>query len=400
MINPTYRNVHNQFKLNGFHLNREDLCRVAYSFIKEGDDHERPIGDFILDWFDDKDHIEMNTSGSTGIPKRIRVKKQAMVNSALSTGDFFDLHPGNKVLHCLPVKYVAGKMMFVRGFILGLDLDFVAPSAQPLRNNDTIYDFSAMVPLQAQHSLDDLNKIKKLIVGGAKVNSNLEKKLKKLSTISFETYGMTETVSHIAAKKVGDRVFTVLPNVEIIKDDRDCLVIDAPHISDEKIITNDIIELVSDTEFIFIGRLDNIINSGGIKLIPEKIEEKITPYIQNRFFVTGTFDEVLGEKLVLVIESEEYALDKNIFDVLDKYEKPKEIVFVKKFKETTNGKVIRKNIIIRYYIYYFNINFYFFFCERLEFNLVLKPSDNADSIIAIKFLFSPQFGISMNTSLC
>jgi O-succinylbenzoic acid--CoA ligase len=342
MTSPTYRNVHNQFKLNGFHLNREDLCRVAYSFIKEGDDHEKPIGDFILDWFDDKDYIEMDTSGSTGIPKRIRVKKQAMVNSALSTGDFFDLHPGNKVLHCLPAKYVAGKMMFIRGFILGLDLDFVAPSSQPLRNNDIIYDFCAMVPLQAQHSLNDLNKIKKLIVGGAKVNSNLEKELKKLPTISFETYGMTETVSHIAAKKVGDTVFTVLPNVQISKDDRDCLVIDAPHISDEKIITNDLIELVSDTEFIFIGRLDNIINSGGIKLIPEKIEEKITPFIQNRFFVTGTFDEVLGEKLVLVIEGEEYMLDKSTFDILDKYEKPKEILFVEKFKETTNGKVIRK----------------------------------------------------------
>ena len=343
MTVPTYRDVHNQFKLNGFHLNREDLCRVAYSFIKEGDDHEKPIGDFILDWFDDKEYIEMNTSGSTGIPKRIKVKKQAMVNSALSTGDYFDLYPGNKVLHCLPVKYVAGKMMFVRGFILGLDVDFVAPSSQPLRNNDTVYDFCAMVPLQAQHSIEALKNVKKLIVGGAKVSTALENELKQTTVQSFETYGMTETVSHIAAKKIGESVFTVLPNVTIATDERNCLVINAPSISDEKIVTNDLVELISPTSFVFLGRLDNIINSGGIKLMPEQIEEKLAPHIPQRFFVAGMFDEELGQKLIVAIEGKPYAFDKSIFDILDKYERPKEIVFVDKFKETPNGKIIRKD---------------------------------------------------------
>ncbi len=200
MINPTYENVHNAFKLNGFHLNREDLCRVAYSFIKEGEDFEKPVGDFLLDWFDGKSFIEMHTSGSTGIPKIIRVEKQAMVNSALATGDFFELQAGNKALHCLPVKYVAGKMMFVRAMILGLDLEFVAPSSHPLRNVDGNFDFAAMVPLQAQNSISELHRIKKLIVGGAKINSALENQLIKLPTQVFETYGMTETISHIAAK--------------------------------------------------------------------------------------------------------------------------------------------------------------------------------------------------------
>jgi len=109
MINPTYENVHNHFKLNGFHLDKEDLCRVAYSFIKEGEDFEKPVGDFLLDWFDSKSYIELQTSGSTGTPKIIRVDKQAMVNSAVATGDFFDLRSGNRALQCLPVKYVAGK---------------------------------------------------------------------------------------------------------------------------------------------------------------------------------------------------------------------------------------------------------------------------------------------------
>ena len=342
MHNLTYKNVHNRFKLNGFHLDKEDLCRVAYSFIKEGEDFEKPVGNFLLDWFDEKDFIEMETSGSTGIAKTIRVKKQAMVNSAIATGDFFELSPGDKVLNCLPVKYVAGKLMFVRSFILGLDMDFVAPTSKPLKNNEIIYDFSAMVPLQAQNSLAELKDVKKLIVGGAKINDKLEKELLKLSTRSFETYGMTETVSHIAAKKVGDKIFTVLPNVSVNIDDRNCLVIEALSISDEKIITNDLVNLISPTQFEFLGRLDNVINSGGIKLMPEQIEEKLTSLISQRFFVIGLPDVDLGEKLVLVIEGEKFDLDQSIFNKLDKYEKPKEILFVPKFKETGNGKIIRK----------------------------------------------------------
>lgn len=342
MINPTYENVHNAFKLNGFHLNREDLCRVAYSFIKEGEDFEKPVGDFLLDWFDGKSYIEMHTSGSTGIPKIIRVDKQAMVNSALATGDFFELHAGNKALHCLPVKYVAGKMMLVRAMILGLDLEFVAPSSHPLRNVDGNFDFAAMVPLQAQNSIADSHRIKKLIVGGAKINSALENQLIKLPTQVFETYGMTETISHIAAKSVGEKAFTVLPNVTISYDDQNCLVIHAPRISDDVIETNDVVELVNENQFIFLGRIDNVINSGGIKLLPEQIEEKLAGKIEQRYFISSKEDKELGEKIILVIEGNSFTVDTSIFDGLDKYEKPKEILFVPKFKETGNGKIIRK----------------------------------------------------------
>ena len=342
MNNPTYHNVHNSFKLDGSHLDRDDLCRVAYSFIKEGEDFEKPVGNFLLDWFDNRSFIEMATSGTTGKPKLIRVDKQSMVNSALATGDFFDLKPKDKVLNCLPVKYIAGKMMFVRSFILGLDMDFVAPSSDPMYNNDTKYDFVAMVPLQAENSLKQLQNVKKMIIGGVKINSNLEKQLLKLPTTAFETYGMTETITHIAAKKIGEKAFTVLPNVTISYDDNNCLVIHAPHISKEIIVTNDIVELVNENQFVFLGRHDNIINSGGIKLIPEQIEEKLSSRITSRFFVAGKPDETLGEKLILIVEGEKQQLDDTIFDKLDKYEKPKEVFFVSKFIETANGKIMRK----------------------------------------------------------
>ncbi len=340
----TYKNVHNLFKLNGFHLDKNDLCRVAYSFIKEGEEYEKAVGDFVLDWFDNKSYLEITTSGTTGIPKTIRIEKMAMVNSAIATGDFLGLQPGDKALHCLPVRYIAGKMMLVRSFILGLDIDFVAPSSHPMSNKDSKYDFVAMVPLQAQNSLKELKNVKKLIIGGAKMNLLLEKELSKLKTTVYETYGMTETITHIAAKKIGEKAFSILPNIHISLDNRNCLVIDAPKIVDEQVVTNDLVELINDNQFVFLGRIDHVVNSGGIKLIPEQIEEKLSPLITSRFFVTGIPDTVLGEKLVLIIEGEQQTLDKSIFDTLDKYERPKEIIYIPEFKETHNGKIKRKEI--------------------------------------------------------
>lgn len=339
---PTYHNVHSKFKINGFHLDKEDLCRVAYSFIKEGDDFEKPVGHFLLDWFDDLPYVEMTTSGTTGKPKTIRIEKQAMVNSALATGDFFDLQAGDRVMHCLPVKYIAGKMMLVRAFVLGLDTDFVAPSSKPFApNNSQSYDFVAMVPLQAQHSLDSLKRVKKMIIGGVGISKSLEKELKKLPTEVYETYGMTETITHIAAKKIGEKAFTVLPNVTLSYDDNNCLVIHAPRISNQIIATNDLVKLVNENQFVFLGRFDNIINSGGIKLIPEQIEKKLSGIINSRFFVGGTADEDLGERLILVVEGEKPAAGFR-FEELDKYERPKEVIFVPKFRETETGKVMRK----------------------------------------------------------
>lgn len=342
MQNLTHKNVHNYFKLDGYHLNAADLCQIGYSFIKEGDAYERSIGEFFLDWFDHKDYIEMTTSGTTGLPKLVRLEKQAMIQSALATGDFFGLKPGDKALLCLPTQFIAGKMMLVRSLILGLELDVVVPSTEPLAYNNKQYDFVAMVPLQVQNSIEKLKNIKKLIIGGAKIDSSLEEKLLPLKTEIYETYGMTETITHIAAKRVGESVFSILPNVKIEKDDRGCLVIYVSSISDESIVTNDLVDLVNENQFSFLGRFDNVINSGGVKLIPEQIEAKLTGKINNRFFVTGVPDTTLGEKLILVIEGEKQDFAPDFFDVLGKFEKPKEIVFVPKFKENENGKLLRK----------------------------------------------------------
>ncbi|MBE8726839.1 AMP-binding protein [Flavobacterium hungaricum] len=342
MPHLTQHKVHNYFKLNGYHLNAKDLCQIAYSYVKEGDAYEKAIGEFFLDWFDKKSYIEMTTSGTTGLPKLVRLEKQAMIQSALATGDFFGLVPGNRALLCLPTQFIAGKMMLVRSLILGLELDITAPSVTPLAFNTKTYDFVAMVPLQVQNSIEKLVNIRKLIIGGAKLDTALEEKLMPLKTEIYETYGMTETITHIAAKRLGTPAFSILPNVKIAQDDRQCLVINLASVSDEPIVTNDLVDLINEQQFVFLGRIDNVVNSGGVKLIPEQIEAKLINKINSRFFVTGLPDAALGEKLVLVIEGEKQDFPADFFDVLGKYEKPKEIIFVAKFKENENGKLLRK----------------------------------------------------------
>lgn len=345
MKRVTYKNIHNFFKYNGVHLDSNGLRIAAYYLIKEGEDYEKAIGNFLLDWFDENWYIDLQTSGTTGTPKIIRKSKQALVNSALATGDFFDLKPGDTALCCLPVQFIAGKMMLVRSFILGLAIDIVAPSANPLAQLNKEYDFVAMVPMQVQNSLDDLHKVKKLIIGGAKMDSSLEQKLLGINTKVYETYGMTETITHIAAKKIGKQAFSILPNVRISQDEKECLVIDAPLVSEERLFTNDLVQIINDQQFILLGRIDNVVNSGGVKLIPEKIEEKLSDSIPSRFFVGGIPDAVLGEKLVLVVEGEKQELDDAIFTVLDKYEKPKALFFVPEFQSTESGKIKRKAIL-------------------------------------------------------
>lgn len=341
----TYKNIHNRFKLNGHHINLEEMFYVAYCFVKEGEPFEQHVGNFLLDWFDEKSYIEIATSGSTGIPKIVKIEKQAMLDSALATGDFFELEPGNTMLHCLPTDYVAGKMMFVRSFILGLDMKFVEPNSNPLKNIDEKFDFCAMVPLQAKNSIKKLKdkQIKKLIIGGVKIHKALEQELVKIPMDIYETYGMTETITHIAAKKVGEEVFTVLPNVKVAIDDRECLVIKAKRISSKEIVTNDIVELISETQFKWEGRYDNVINSGGVKLIPEQIEEKLSTLIPRRYFVSGVADDALGEKLVLYVEGEPIEIEESVFGVLKKFEKPKSIVFIPIFKQTLTGKIKRND---------------------------------------------------------
>jgi len=336
---PHYKNIHNRFKINGVHLDKEALFQLAYGSIKEGEVYEKELGEFLLDWLDDKETIQLTTSGTTGMPKIITIKKEAMVHSAIATGNFFDLHPQDKALLCLSTRYIAGKMMIVRAIMLGLELDIIAPSSNLL--SDKCYDFVAIVPLQAENSLDKLNQFKKIIIGGAKVSDDLALKIRNLNAKIYETYGMTETITHIAAKRVGEVYFNTLEHVTITIDDRNCLVIDAPSISDGKIVTNDIVEIHNEKKFKWLGRYDNVINSGGVKLFPEQIETKLASKIPNRFFIAGLPDAVLGTRVVLIIEGEVQEIDAVIFDSLDRFEKPKEVFFVSKFLETETTKINR-----------------------------------------------------------
>ena len=359
---PTYKKVHSKFKLNGVAVSFHDLDEVSYSLIKEGHPHEKDFGDFLLNWIDKESTVQVKTSGSTGMPKMIVLEKQHMVNSALATGKFFNLEAGDSALSCLSGAYIAGKMMLVRAMILGLELDWVEPSTTPLLGNDKTYDFCAMVPLQLDNSLGQINRIKTLIVGGAPLSKSLKEKVQNVKTRIYETYGMTETISHIAVKKVNhvnavgsrqpvrqagvvENYFSILPNVSITTNERDCLVIHAPDINFEPVVTNDIVNIISETQFEWLGRYDNVINSGGVKLIPEQIELKLASILKSRFFVTGIPDEKLGQKLILLVEenNENYELLEKAksLETLEKYEIPKDIFFVKNFIETENGKISR-----------------------------------------------------------
>lgn len=349
-MTPHYTNVHNRFKLNNHHYDFDALMEVAYSFVKEGERFEQTLGHFLLDWLDDKDYIVAKTSGSTGSPKNIKIKKQSMVNSAIMTGNYFKTEPGQKVLHCLPSNFIAGKMMIVRAVVLGLNLDLVRPSAFPLIDYQKKYDFCAMTPLQLTNYLKYSNNIKKIILGGSKVPNSLVEAVQNIKANVYETFGMTETVTHIAIKKLnnfkqGDistSHFKVLPDIKISQDSRGCLVIDAPMLSEEKIITNDIVKIYGEDEFEWLGRYDNVINSGGIKLHPEAIESKLRDKIKEEFFIASEDDEALGEKLILILEGEKNTLSDSVFQDLGKYEVPKTVYNIKKFVNTKSGKIHRK----------------------------------------------------------
>lgn len=355
-MRTNFKIIHRKFKLNGFHYSNEALLLIAHNFIIEGEAYEQEVGKFLYQWLNDDDFVEVKTSGSTGTPKPIKISKEAMVNSALATGEFFNLKSSHKVLHCLPTQFIAGKMMMVRAMALGLEIDLTEPKTNPVFNFNKVYDFCAMIPLQLENILQNCNHIKTIIVGGASVSNTLKDKIQSINSNVFETYGMTETVTHIALKKLNNfpslrggttkqsakSHFKLLPNISISTDGRDCLIIDAPKLSEGKIITNDIVKILSENEFEWLGRFDNVINSGGLKLFPEQIEAKLQNKIQTRFFIASKPHETLGEQLVLVVEGPIDSIDASAFSALKKHEKPKQIFTLNKFVETASGKVQRK----------------------------------------------------------
>jgi O-succinylbenzoic acid--CoA ligase len=342
---PSFNTVHECFKYNGTHYSFNTLKTLAQLVIKNNESYTKDIGAFLLEWLNDSKTIDLKTSGSTGTPKIIKIKKQAMVNSAIATGLYFNLKPGNSALLCLPAHYIAGKMMLVRALVLGLEIDSITPKSNLDINLEKHYHFAAMVPLQLEKNLSNLKLIEKLIVGGAKVSSALNAKLQNLDTAVFETYGMTETVSHIAVKQLNDKTnsktFKVLPNVKVALDDRSCLIIEAPLVSEAKIITNDIVKMHSSSEFEWLGRMDNVINSGGIKVFPEQVENSLSGKINNRFFIASEADKTLGSRVILIIEGVNVKFNTSVFNHLNTYSKPKAVYYVDEFVLTDSGKIKR-----------------------------------------------------------
>lgn len=310
---------------------------------------------FIQDWFSESKTMQVKTSGSTGAPKTFDIEKEKMRRSAKMTIDFLDLQPQNSALLCLPVEYISGKMMLVRAIENKMKIKIVEPSISPLENLSENIDFCAMTPLQVENSLDKIHLIQKLIVGGAAVSENLKAKIhqafnptkKEKNNCIYETYGMSETLSHIALKEIYPKKkshFHVLKNVKISQNKNGCLEIYAPQIHTEKLQTHDIIQLKNEKEFQFLGRIDNIINSGGAKIFPEKLELLVKKEMTNEIIFIGIPDEKLGEKLTLIIEGKENKTLKNKIKNINferKFHRPKSIIFVDKIPRTENGKVDR-----------------------------------------------------------
>lgn len=323
--------------------------------IQVTNEFEQSVKDFLVEWFSDSDIMITHTSGSTGTPKEIILTKENMRKSANMTGKYLQLEKGNSALLVMPVTYIAGKLMLIRAVEIGLKLICMQPTShisldeinRGISQNFTSIDFVALTPMQVENSLDFVSKCQKLIIGGAPLSEKVKQELFAFENEVYETYAMTETITHIAFKQVANQKYTdaeqffeAFDEVNISQDERGCLVIDTPY-DGLQVVTNDVVELIDQRKFNWIGRADNVINSGGIKLFPEQIENKLKSFINSEFYITSKADELLGQKLILVVEGEERSLDFSSAD-LTKYQQPKEIVFIDQFLRTESGKIKRQ----------------------------------------------------------
>ena len=338
--------IHNSFRLNGTKYNRNSLEMDAQQWATSSDEEKQALGHFLLNWLNDNEYIALHTSGSTGKPKEIQMPKTAMYASAVRTAAFFKISNGDSALLCLPIRYIAGKMMLVRALVLGLDLDIVAPKTKLYIEKN--YTFTALIPLQANASFDSLGKFKTVIIGGAPIHNELHKRIGKTYSNCIETYGMTETLTHVATRIIADdfKHFKAIPGIGISKDKNDCLVIDVPYVPLSPIVTRDIVNLQSDDTFQLLGRRDWVINSGGIKIFPEALEKILEPHMKFPFFFTGVPDTELGEKLILLAEAP--ASKKGIIMGIarqhlgsNKHHIPKKVVCVTAFKYNSTSKLDR-----------------------------------------------------------
>ena len=298
------------------------------------------------------------TSGSTGKPKEIVLSKVQVLSSIQKTADFLKLEKGDLSFICLSANYIAGKMMWLRSYVLGMNVLMIAPSANPLEGvhiNRQI-DFAAFVPMQLQCIIEQtpdklalLQNAKGILIGGAPISPYQRKLFEQIEAPLYQTYGMTETVSHIAMKRLNskNKYYTLLSGVEAKVDERSCLCIKADVSNNVYLSTNDRVILHGHNQFEWLGRVDNVVNTGGIKVQLEALEQKIGELFSamayhERFFVSSTTDDKLGQKLVLYVEGEEREILSILRAKLSKFELPKEVFFKKTFCLTATGKIDRR----------------------------------------------------------
>lgn len=318
---------------------------------------EEDVKRFKAEWEDNSSYMSAHTSGSTGIPKLIRIKKAYMKVSAQKTCEFLGLQAGDSALLCMPLKYIAGKMMVVRSMVSKLRLIAVSPDGHPFARLQYSPVFVAMTPYQVIQTLKSedetklLKGVKHLIIGGGGISAELAKKLENFPNNVWSTYGMTETLSHIAMRRINgvnrSQQYIVFPGVSISIDNDDCLIIDAPDIGVCHIKTNDIVRILEDKQkFIVLGRRDNVICSGGIKLQIEQIEERLYS-APCPLCITAVPDKELGEALTLIYQADE-SIEPILRDIcrkkLSRYEFPKHFVPVKKMPMTETNKPLRAEI--------------------------------------------------------
>ncbi|NOS91125.1 MAG: AMP-binding protein [Cyclobacteriaceae bacterium] len=353
--------------MNDFTIQSKGRIYSSAELPEENDNSfEGRVFQFCRMWLQGQTTFSLTTSGSTGTPKVIQATRDQMKESALATARTIGLKSGQTSLVCLDSNYIAGRMMLVRSMELGMNILLSEPSANPFANLPihSSIDFVALVPYQVQSILQSdeksfFNSISNILIGGAPLSQKIEKELQAYRCQFYETYGMTETLSHIALRKVNgnerSNYFQTLPNIQIRLDDRECLCIQVPFLETE-IITNDVVELRNEYSFKWLGRWDHVINSGGIKLHPEEIEKKMVLIFEslgltNRFFIAGLPDERLGTSVHLIVEGElsvetQNSITHQIESSLSKYEIPKSIRWVKRFVETATQKIDRKKTIL------------------------------------------------------
>lgn len=303
----------------------------------------------MREWNNTLDYVVAHTSGSTGAPKEVRLLKSDMRRSAEATCRFFGITEESLLVLPLSTDYIAGKMMVVRSIVSGAKLIQERPSAEPLNeNNYGTVSLTAVVPSQVEGLLRSKNQIQKVIIGGGQISPEIEKEILESPIHAYATYGMTETCSHVALRDITQHqeYFTALPGISLETDSRGCLVINAPDFSFKRLITNDIVNLLDSRRFVWVGRADNVINSGGIKLHPEQIETQLSTIIPYPFYIVGRPSSRWGEEAVLYIEADDSKINKDdIIEkarcVLNRYSVPKEVLCTEKFQRTESGKIKR-----------------------------------------------------------